>query len=233
MQAGTPGTGPRARCGHRWPTTTSGPRCRTPPTSWVTRWGSPARRPPRTRGSSSSAAWTSWPRRRPSSLPTARSSSPSRGPGAPWRPWSTRDGLAALKAEHPEAVVVSYVNTSAAVKALSDICCTSANAPEVVASIPPTARSSSRPTATWELGGGEDRPDDDPVARATAPRTTSSSPRTSWPPGSASRGQGGGPPRVPSRRHRPGRRGGEHVGHDPVLPRGRCARSTSSGPRRA
>ena len=45
-------------------------------------------------------------------------------------------GLAALKAEHPEAVVVSYVNTSAAVKALSDICCTSANAPEVVASVP-------------------------------------------------------------------------------------------------
>jgi quinolinate synthase len=45
-------------------------------------------------------------------------------------------GLAALKAEHPDAVVVSYVNTSAAVKALSDICCTSANAPEVVASVP-------------------------------------------------------------------------------------------------
>ncbi len=46
------------------------------------------------------------------------------------------EGLAALKAEHPGAVVVSYVNTSAAVKALSDICCTSANAPEVVASVP-------------------------------------------------------------------------------------------------
>ena len=46
-------------------------------------------------------------------------------------------GLAELRARHPGAVVVSYVNTSAAVKALSDICCTSANAPEVVAAVPP------------------------------------------------------------------------------------------------
>jgi len=40
------------------------------------------------------------------------------------------------KAEHPDAVVVSYVNTSAAVKALSDYCCTSSNAVKVVNSIP-------------------------------------------------------------------------------------------------
>ena len=40
------------------------------------------------------------------------------------------------KAEHPGAVVVSYVNTTAAVKAETDICCTSSNAVEVVASIP-------------------------------------------------------------------------------------------------
>ena len=45
-------------------------------------------------------------------------------------------GLTELKSRHPDAVVVSYVNTSAAVKALSDICCTSANAPQVVESIP-------------------------------------------------------------------------------------------------
>jgi quinolinate synthase len=44
-------------------------------------------------------------------------------------------GLEALKAQHPEAVVVSYVNTTAAIKALSDICCTSANAPRVVETI--------------------------------------------------------------------------------------------------
>jgi quinolinate synthase len=46
------------------------------------------------------------------------------------------EDLAAWKADHPDAVVVSYVNTTAAVKALTDICCTSANAVEVVASIP-------------------------------------------------------------------------------------------------
>jgi quinolinate synthase len=48
----------------------------------------------------------------------------------------TADDLRAWKDEHPDAVVVSYVNTTAAVKALTDICCTSSNAVEVVASIP-------------------------------------------------------------------------------------------------
>src|SRR5437764_4768426 len=43
--------------------------------------------------------------------------------------------LIAWKAEHPGAVVVSYVNTTAEVKAESDYCCTSGNAVEVVNSI--------------------------------------------------------------------------------------------------
>ncbi|MFI9453131.1 quinolinate synthase NadA [Amycolatopsis sp. NPDC052450] len=48
----------------------------------------------------------------------------------------TGDQLRAWKAEHPGAVVVSYVNTTAEVKAETDICCTSSNAVDVVASIP-------------------------------------------------------------------------------------------------
>ena len=48
----------------------------------------------------------------------------------------TADDLRAWREEHPDAVVVSYVNTTAAVKALTDICCTSSNAVDVVQSIP-------------------------------------------------------------------------------------------------
>ena len=48
----------------------------------------------------------------------------------------TDDQLRAWKAEYPGAAVVSYVNTSAAVKAETDICCTSSNAADVVRSLP-------------------------------------------------------------------------------------------------
>lgn len=44
--------------------------------------------------------------------------------------------FAAFKAAHPGHVVVSYVNTTAAIKALSDYCCTSSNAKAVIESIP-------------------------------------------------------------------------------------------------
>lgn len=44
--------------------------------------------------------------------------------------------FAAFKALHPDHTVVSYVNTTVGVKALTDICCTSSNALQVVRSIP-------------------------------------------------------------------------------------------------
>ncbi len=48
----------------------------------------------------------------------------------------TADDLRHWKADHPGAVVVSYVNTTAEVKALSDYCCTSGNAEAIIRSIP-------------------------------------------------------------------------------------------------
>jgi quinolinate synthase len=57
--------------------------------------------------------------------------------GCPMANMVTPRELAEMKARHPNAVVVTYVNSSAAIKAMSDICCTSAKAVKVVASIPP------------------------------------------------------------------------------------------------
>jgi quinolinate synthase len=48
----------------------------------------------------------------------------------------TPESLEEWKARYPGHVVVTYINSSAAVKALSDICCTSANAVSVVRSLP-------------------------------------------------------------------------------------------------
>src|SRR3990172_7932708 len=50
---------------------------------------------------------------------------------------ATAEQLRAWKAKHPGAIVVSYVNTTAEVKAESDYCCTSSNAVKVVQAIPP------------------------------------------------------------------------------------------------
>ncbi|MGH3733096.1 MAG: quinolinate synthase NadA [Acidimicrobiales bacterium] len=48
----------------------------------------------------------------------------------------TAEQLRAWKSEHPEAMVVAYVNTSAEVKAETDLCCTSANAIDIVNTVP-------------------------------------------------------------------------------------------------
>ena len=60
--------------------------------------------------------------------------------GCPMADMVDVEGLRALRAQYPDAVVVSYVNTSAAVKAESDICCTSSNALNVIQSIPAEQR---------------------------------------------------------------------------------------------
>jgi quinolinate synthase len=60
---------------------------------------------------------------------------PDANAGCPMADMITPERLRAKKKEHPQAVVVCYINSSAAVKAESDICCTSANAVEVVESL--------------------------------------------------------------------------------------------------
>jgi len=55
--------------------------------------------------------------------------------GCPMADMVTAGQLRALKAEHPRAKVICYVNSSAEVKAESDICCTSSNAIQVAQSL--------------------------------------------------------------------------------------------------
>jgi len=62
---------------------------------------------------------------------------PEKDAGCPMADMITATQLKDLKQQHPDALVVSYVNTTADVKALSDYCCTSGNAVELVSSLPP------------------------------------------------------------------------------------------------
>ena len=60
---------------------------------------------------------------------------PVRDAGCPMADMVTAPKLREMKARYPDAAVVCYVNSSAEVKAESDVCCTSSNALKVVASL--------------------------------------------------------------------------------------------------
>jgi quinolinate synthase len=60
---------------------------------------------------------------------------PDKSAGCPMADMITADQLGELKKKHPDAVVVCYVNSPARVKAMSDYCCTSSNAVDIVNSI--------------------------------------------------------------------------------------------------
>jgi quinolinate synthase len=55
--------------------------------------------------------------------------------GCPMADMITAEKMLAWKAQYPGVPVVTYVNSTAEVKALTDICCTSANAPAIVRSL--------------------------------------------------------------------------------------------------
>jgi quinolinate synthase len=61
---------------------------------------------------------------------------PDEAAGCPMVDMAPVEKVLELKRRHPDATVVTYVNSSAAVKAVSDYCCTSANAVAVVESLP-------------------------------------------------------------------------------------------------
>jgi quinolinate synthase len=61
---------------------------------------------------------------------------PDKNAGCPMADMITPEQLREMKEQHPDALVVCYVNSTAEIKALSDYCCTSGNALELVQTLP-------------------------------------------------------------------------------------------------
>lgn len=61
---------------------------------------------------------------------------PEKGAGCPMADMAKPEALKKMKQKYPDAAVVCYINSSAEVKAESDICCTSSNALQILRSIP-------------------------------------------------------------------------------------------------
>jgi len=61
---------------------------------------------------------------------------PAADAGCPLADMASFDDVVEMKKKYPDAYVVSYVNTSAEVKSVSDVCCTSSNAATVVKNVP-------------------------------------------------------------------------------------------------
>ena len=131
-----PRAGPATATPCCWRTTTSCRRSRTSPTTPATRWRCPGSRPQSTASTIVFCGVHFMAETAKILAPDKTVLIPDANAGCSLADSITADQLRAWKAEHPGAVVVSYVNTTAAVKAETDICCTSSNAVEVVASIP-------------------------------------------------------------------------------------------------
>ena len=120
----------------------------------------------------------------------------------------TAESLEDWKARYPGHAVVTYVNSTAEVKALSDICCTSANAASVVRSLPQKKIlfTPDKNLGNWVKGEGAGEGDRGLRRLLPDPRRAALLQRDAGE-GDAARGGGHRPPGVPRRRARAGRRG--------------------------
>ena len=126
--------------------------------------------------------------------------------------------FAAFRAQHPDHTVVSYVNTTVEVKALTDICCTSSNALKVVESIPADRPVIFARTATWAPTSGSSpggKTCSSGTGRATCTRSSRS--KAARAQARTPRGEGRGASRMPGLHRRRGRLRGFHGGNPLLL----------------